>query len=64
MSGYEFENVGFFIPNIGQTAMGVTILSYNNKLHFKIMADEAAIENENDLGEILQGMKRESEAMT
>jgi WS/DGAT C-terminal domain len=64
IDGYEFENVGFFIPNIGQTAVGVTILSYNNKLHFGIMADETAIENENDLGEILQGMKREIEMMS
>lgn len=63
INGHEFENVGFFIPNIGQTAVGVTILSYNNKLHFGIMADEAAIKNEEDLGEILQGMKREIEVM-
>lgn len=64
INGYEFESVGFFIPCVGQTAVGVSILSYNNKLHFGITADEAAIGNENDLGEILTGMKQEIEAMT
>lgn len=63
INGHEFENVGFFLPNIGQTACGITILSYNNRLHFGIMADEAAIGNEDDLGEVLEGMVREIEVM-
>lgn len=64
INGHEFENVGFFLPNIGRTACGITILSYNDKLHFGIMADENAIANEEDLGEILNGMVRELKAMT
>lgn len=64
IDGHEFENVGFFLPNIGQTACGITILSYNNKLHFGIMADEAAIECEEHLGEILDGMVHEIKVMT
>lgn len=64
IDGHEFENVGFFLPNIGQTAMGITILSYNNKLHFGVMADETAIKNEEELGEILDGMVREIKVMT
>lgn len=63
INGHEFESVGFFLPNIGQTACGLTILSYNNKLHFGMMADEAAISSEEELGEILQGMVREIEIM-
>lgn len=63
IDGHEFENVGFFLPNLGRTACGLTILSYNNKLHFGIMADEAAIGSEEDLGEILNGMVREIKDM-
>jgi hypothetical protein len=55
----QFDSVGFFIPNIGQTAVGLTILSYDNKLHFGMMSDEAAIETEEDLGKILNGMVAE-----
>lgn len=60
---FELENVGFFIPNLGQTACGITVLSYNNKLHFGIMADETAISSEEELGNILEGMIREIHAM-
>lgn len=63
IKGYELENVGFLIPTVGLTAVGITVLSYNNKLHLGITSDEAAIDNEDDLGEILQGMKREIEIM-
>lgn len=63
IKGFELENVGFLIPTIGLTAVGVTVLSYNNKLHLGITADEAAIDSEDDLGEILQGMEKEIEDM-
>lgn len=59
INGLTFDSVGFFIPNIGQTAVGVTILSYDNKLHFGMMSDEAAIQTEEDLGIILDGMVTE-----
>lgn len=63
INGLQFDSVGFFIPNIGKTAVGLTILSYNNKLHFGMMADEAAIESEEDLGIILNGMVAELHEM-
>lgn len=64
INGFEFENVGFFLPNIGQTACGITILSYDNKLHFGIMTDENSIASNEELGEILDGMVKEIESMT
>lgn len=64
INGHELESLGFFLPNLGTTACGITILSYNNKLHFGIMADEAAVKNESDLWDILQGMVREIKVMT
>lgn len=64
IDGHEFENVGFFLPNVGQTACGITVLSYNNKLHLGIMADDSAVQTEEDLGDILKGMVREIEVMT
>lgn len=59
INGLTFNSVGFFIPNIGQTAVGVTILSYDNKLHFGMMADDTAIDSEEDLGKIINGMINE-----
>lgn len=59
INGQIFNSVGFFIPNIGQTAVGVTILSYDNKLHFGIMSDEMAIDSDEDLGNIINGMINE-----
>lgn len=59
INGFAFESVGFFIPNVGQTACGITILSYNNKLHFGAIADENSVESVEDLGMILNGMVNE-----
>lgn len=59
IDGYKFENVGFFIPNVDTTALGLTILSYDDKLHFGIIADQAAISNKKDLEFILKGMINE-----
>lgn len=63
INNFEFKNIGFFLPNIGQTAIGITILSYNQKLHFGIMADTNAIATEEELGEILYGMVDEIKSM-
>lgn len=60
---FELENVGFFLPNIGSTACGITLLSYNGKFHFGIMADIVAIENEEDLSDILKGIVNEINVM-
>lgn len=59
INGLNFNSVGFFIPNIGKTAIGLTILSYDDKLHFGMMADETAIDSEEDLSDIINGMTRE-----
>jgi hypothetical protein len=59
IDGFKFENVGFFIPNVNTTALGLTILSYDKKLQFGIIADQAAISNEKDLEFILKGMINE-----
>lgn len=63
INGFAFESVGFFIPNVGTTACGITILSYNNKLHFGAMADENAVASVEDLGLILKGMVKELHEM-
>lgn len=63
INGYAFDSVGFFIPNVGQTACGITILSYNNKLHFGAMADENSVGTVEDLGMILNGMVNELHEM-
>lgn len=59
INGFAFESVGFFIPNVGTTACGITILSYNNKLHFGAIADENSVNSNEDLGMILSGMVNE-----
>ncbi|XP_070507604.1 O-acyltransferase WSD-like [Chironomus tepperi] len=63
INGFAFESVGFFIPNVGQTACGITILSYNNKLHFGAIADENSVGSVKDLGMILNGMVNELHGM-
>lgn len=60
---FILENVGFFLPNIGSTACGITLLSYNGKFHFGIMSDVVAIENDEDLSEILNGIVNEINVM-
>ena len=59
VNGHKFENVGFFIPALGRTAVGFSILSYDGKMHFGIMSDEAAIDSEEDLEFILNGIVSE-----
>lgn len=63
IDGHELENVGFFLPNIGLTACGVTILSYDDKLHLGIMSDDTAISSDEELGDILDGMVKEINLM-
>lgn len=63
INGHTLEDIGFFIPNLGQTAIGVTVFSYDNKLNIGMLTDDAAIETEDDIGCILNGMVREIEAI-
>lgn len=63
INGHTFEDIGFFIPNLGQTAIGVTVFSYDNKLNIGMLADDAAIKTEDDIGCILNGMVWEIEEL-
>lgn len=40
IKGYPLERIGFFLPNFGQTTVGITILSYGGQLQLGIMADK------------------------
>lgn len=64
INGHTLEDIGFFVPNLGQTGIGVTVISYDNKLNIGMLADEAAIKTEDDIGCILHGMVREIEAIS
>ncbi len=63
INNFELKNIGFFLPNIGQTACVLSVLSYNNKLQFGILADENSVGTEEELGEILNGMVDEIKFM-
>ena len=56
VNNHEIINIGFFIPNIGKTAVGVSILSYGGKLHFGMMADNQAVKTAEEIKEVLEGM--------
>lgn len=56
VNGHQIVNIGFFIPNIGKTAVGVSILSYGGKLHFGMMADNQAVKSPDEIKEVLDGM--------
>lgn len=61
--GHELKNLSFFIPNIGQTAVGLTLLTYGGKLQLGILADREVIPSEDDAHSILVGMVDEIERM-
>lgn len=43
IKGYPLERIGFFLPNFGQTTVGITILSYGGQLQLGIMADKVRL---------------------
>ncbi|XP_055629402.1 uncharacterized protein LOC129770532 [Toxorhynchites rutilus septentrionalis] len=61
--GHELKNISFWIPNIGQTAVGLTLLTYGGKLQLGILADKAVIQSEDDAHSILAEMVNEIERM-
>jgi hypothetical protein len=63
INNFELGDIGFFLPNIGQTGLAVSILSYNNRLNLGILADENALPKEKDLEEILHEMVAEIRRM-
>lgn len=61
--GYELKNLSFWIPNIGQTAVGLTLLTYGGRMQLGILADRAVIDNEDDAHSILEETIAEIERM-
>ncbi|XP_063697188.1 uncharacterized protein LOC134828138 [Culicoides brevitarsis] len=59
IQGYALERIGFFLPNFGQTTVGITILSYGGQLQLGIMADKNAIPSKEEAGQILKDMVAE-----
>uniref|UniRef100_A0AAG5DXH6 O-acyltransferase WSD1 C-terminal domain-containing protein n=1 Tax=Anopheles atroparvus TaxID=41427 RepID=A0AAG5DXH6_ANOAO len=63
IQGRELKNLCFFIPNLGTTAVGITLLTYGGTMQLGILADRAVIPNEDDAHSILQGTIEEIERM-
>uniref|UniRef100_A0A182MYW2 O-acyltransferase WSD1 C-terminal domain-containing protein n=1 Tax=Anopheles dirus TaxID=7168 RepID=A0A182MYW2_9DIPT len=61
--GRELTNLSFFIPNLGTTAVGITLLTYGGKLQLGVLADRAVIQSEDEAHTILQGTIEEIERM-
>ncbi|XP_055531055.1 uncharacterized protein LOC129721946 [Wyeomyia smithii] len=63
INGHELKNLSFWIPNIGQTAVGLTLLTYGGKLQLGILADRAVIRTEEEAHTILLETINEIERM-
>ncbi|XP_049298792.1 uncharacterized protein LOC125771784 [Anopheles funestus] len=63
IQGKELKNLSFFIPNLGTTAVGITLLTYGGKLQLGILADRAVIRTEDEAHSILKGTVEEIERM-
>ncbi|XP_053659029.1 uncharacterized protein LOC128708096 [Anopheles marshallii] len=63
IQGKELKNLSFFIPNLGTTAVGITLLTYGGKLQLGILADRAVIRTEDEAHSILKGTVEELERM-
>ncbi|OWR46105.1 hypothetical protein KGM_213575 [Danaus plexippus plexippus] len=57
--GGEVKSLVFFVPNKGNTGLGVTALSYGGVLRFAAMADAALVPSSQKLAVILKGMANE-----
>ncbi|CAH0729919.1 unnamed protein product, partial [Brenthis ino] len=58
--GGDLKSLVFFVPNKGNTGLGVTALCYDGILRFGAMADSAIVSNSNELSIILdvKGMEK------
>ncbi|XP_049543862.1 O-acyltransferase WSD-like [Anopheles darlingi] len=63
INGRELKNLSFFIPNLGTTAVGITLLTYGGKMQLGILADRAVIRTEHEAHSILQGTINELKKM-
>ncbi|XP_050351558.1 uncharacterized protein LOC126774197 [Nymphalis io] len=57
--GGVMKSLVFFIPNKGNTGLGVTALCYNGVLRFGAIADSALVSSSDELSIILNGMVKE-----
>nr|XP_026499064.1 uncharacterized protein LOC113402919 [Vanessa tameamea] len=57
--GGVMKSLVFFIPNKGNTGLGITALCYNGVLRFGAMADSALVSSSDELATILNGMVKE-----
>uniref|UniRef100_A0A1B6CV41 O-acyltransferase WSD1 C-terminal domain-containing protein n=2 Tax=Clastoptera arizonana TaxID=38151 RepID=A0A1B6CV41_9HEMI len=56
LGGFGVHDLIFWTPNKETTGVGVTILSYEGRLQFGIIADQALISHQKDAQSILDGM--------
>lgn len=59
VNGYRISNLTFWLPHRGSTGIGISILSYGNKLQLGLIADRAVISNQRDAQSILDNTVEE-----
>ncbi|XP_069359026.1 uncharacterized protein [Maniola hyperantus] len=57
--GGDLKSLVFFVPNKGNTGLGITALCYGGVLRLGAMADSALVSSPEELGIILDGMVKE-----
>ncbi|CAH2256670.1 jg19629 [Pararge aegeria aegeria] len=57
--GGDLKSLVFFVPNKGNTGLGITALCYDGVLRLGAMADSALVSSPDELGIILDGMVKE-----
>lgn len=63
VNGYRISNMTFWLPHRGSTGIGISILSYGNKLQLGLIADQAVISNQDDAQSILDNTVSEIRQM-
>lgn len=64
INGYRINNLGFWIPHRGSTGIGISILSYGNKLHLGLIADRRVLSNRKDAQDILDNTVEQIKEMS
>lgn len=63
IQGFSIKNLSFWLPNRGTTGLGVTLLTYDNKLQFGIGGDKSVLAEEADAKFIVKHTVQEIEKM-
>jgi WS/DGAT C-terminal domain len=63
IKNYELKNLCFWIPNIGTTGVGITVLSFRGHLQLGLMADKVLIGSNEEAQSILNQMIEEIHLM-